>query len=105
MPPDLLPSLVQFGAAGLIGWMWLTERRAAAERERQLTELHDRLIQERQHLSVLLGIVSDNTRALTALESAQRATAAAIERLPLPEALPPPRSPRSGPGVGESRSD
>ena len=43
---SLLPTLAQSGTAGLIAWMWLTERRAAATRDRQLTELADRLTRD-----------------------------------------------------------
>ena len=78
--PDIA-ALAQLGAAGLIGWMWLAERRAAAAREKQLTELHERLMQERAQLGTLLSVVSDNTRALTALEAGQRTIAAALDRL------------------------
>ena len=81
MDPSTASALAQFGAAGLIGWMWLAERRAAATRERQLTELHERITQERPQLTTLITVVQDNTRALSALESGQRAVAAALERL------------------------
>ena len=82
MPPiDLAASLAQLGAAGLIGWMWLAERRAAAARETQLRELHERLIQERPQLAVLLAVVRDNTKALTALEVGQRTIASVLDRL------------------------
>ncbi len=84
MPPiDLAASLAQLGAAGLIGYMWLSERRAAAARETQLRELHERLMQERPQLAVLLAVVRDNTRALTVLQTGQRRLAAAIEQLAL----------------------
>jgi hypothetical protein len=79
--PQLAAALAQFGAAGLIGWMWLSERRAAAARERQLAELHERLMHERPQLAALLAVLRDNTRALTALEVGQRHVAAALERL------------------------
>jgi hypothetical protein len=81
--PDaqIAAALAQFGAAGLIGWMWLSERRAAAARERQLDEAHDRLMHERPQLAALLSVLRDNTRALTALELGQRQVAAALERL------------------------
>jgi hypothetical protein len=81
LEPQLAAAFAQFGIAGLIGWMWLTERRAAAARERQLAELHERLLQERPQLQVLLRIVSENTRALTALEVGQRRLAGILERL------------------------
>lgn len=72
MPPDILPALAQLGAAGLIGWMWLTERRAAAEREQQLREAHAAILDERPRLEVLLRALDANTRAITALEVGQR---------------------------------
>jgi hypothetical protein len=81
MEPTLLSALAQFGAAGLIGWMWLSERRAAAMRERQLTDLQDRILQERPQITTLISVVQDNTRALTALESGQRGLTVLIERL------------------------
>lgn len=80
MPDATFPALAQLGAAGLIGWMWLTERRAAAVREKQLADTHDRIMQERTAVSALLAVVSDNTRALAALEAGQRAIAAVLER-------------------------
>ena len=70
MPTDLLPTLTQFGVAGLIATMWLVERRASSAREKQLAEAHDRLVESRAHLDALLTVVKDNTRAITALESA-----------------------------------
>src|SRR3954470_20229003 len=81
--PDLniASALAQFGAAGLIGWMWLTERRAASTRERHVAELHERLMQERPHTGLLLEVVRDNTRALTALELGQRTLTGLLERL------------------------
>ena len=42
---ESLAALTQFGVAGLIGWLWITERRAAGARDRQLEALHTRLMQ------------------------------------------------------------
>jgi hypothetical protein len=81
METALAAAIAQFGVAGLIGWLWLAERRAAAEREKQLRELHERLMQERRETGVLLSVVGDNTRALAALEAGQRGIGAALERL------------------------
>jgi hypothetical protein len=78
---ELTAALAQAGAAGLIAWMWLSERRAAVTRERQLSDLHERLMQERISLSALVKVVRDNTRALTALEVGQRTLAAVMDRL------------------------
>lgn len=69
----MLGALAQFGAAGLIGWMWLSERRSASVRERQLAEAHERIMQERAQFAALIDVVNANTRALTAMESGQRA--------------------------------
>lgn len=70
MTPELLPTLTQFGVAGLIAAMWLVERRAASTRDKQLAEAHDRLVESRAHLDALLTVVKENTRAVAALESA-----------------------------------
>lgn len=72
MDPALVTSLTPFGAAGLIAFLWLSERRSASERERQLSEAHERLVRRRSELSLLVGVVRENTRALTALEGALR---------------------------------
>ncbi len=72
MDPATLTSLTPFGAAGLIAFLWLTERRASADRERQLTQAHERLVRQRSEIALLVGVVRDNTRAMTALESAIR---------------------------------
>ncbi|MFT5424123.1 MAG: hypothetical protein ACI89L_001916 [Phycisphaerales bacterium] len=71
----------QFGVAGLIAWMWLAERRASAVREKQLTEVHGRLMLERQETEVLLKALNDNTRALASLESCQRGVLGALGRV------------------------
>lgn len=72
MEANILGAAAQLGAAGLIGWMWLTERRAAAEREQQLREAHAAILDERPRLEVLLRALDANTRAITALEVGQR---------------------------------
>ena len=81
MNPETAAALAQFGTAGLIGWMWLTERRAAAARERQLSEAHERILAERACFELLVGAIKENTRALATLESGQRALAAVLDKL------------------------
>lgn len=73
--------VAQLGAAGLIGLMWLSERRSASERERQVTELHERIVSDRAELGVLVSLVESNTRALASLEAGQSRLVAAIERI------------------------
>jgi hypothetical protein len=80
MDMELASAAAQFGTAGLIGWMWLTERRAAAERDRQVAELHERIMQERECVTACLDALQANTRAITMLEGTQRQLAQAIER-------------------------
>jgi hypothetical protein len=75
MEPELLATLTQFGTAGLIAWMWLVERRAAADRERQLSSAHERLLEQRTQLDALLAVIADNTKAVTAIEAGIRALA------------------------------
>lgn len=81
MEMEILASLTQFGVAGLVGFMWVVERRAAGDRERQLEETHARLMQEQTQLSVLMQMLRDNTRVLTALEVGQRGVLSMLRRL------------------------
>ena len=75
MDMELAAAAAQFGTAGVIGWMWLTERRAALERDRQVAELHERIVQERGMMAACLEALKDNTRAITALEGTRAITA------------------------------
>ena len=77
---DTAGALVQFGTAGLIGWMWLSERRAAGTLERQLLEAHEKLRQERIGTEALLGAVRENTRVLGQIEAGQRSLLAMLGR-------------------------
>ena len=70
--PDLLQILSQFGAAGLIGLLWLVERRHGSRRERQLSEAHRRIVTQEHALDSMINVVRDNTRAIVALEHTQR---------------------------------
>lgn len=76
-----LAALAQLGAAGLMGWMWLSERRGAAARERQLSESHERIVQERRYFESLLEAVRENTRVLALVESGQQRLGRALEGL------------------------
>ena len=80
MDPSIVATLAQFGAAGLIGWMWLSERRSAQERETQLREAHERVRSDQVSLTVVLKALDDNTRAIVTLEGTQRRMCEAIGR-------------------------
>lgn len=75
---ELAGAVAQFGVAGLVGWMWLSERRSAAVRERELSDAHRRLIEDRSALGALLETVRCNTRAMATLEVAQRELISAL---------------------------
>ena len=75
---ELAGAAAQFGVAGLVAWMWLSERRSAAGRERELAEAHRRLMEDRAALDAVLETVRSNTRAMTALEVVQRELTAAL---------------------------
>ena len=72
MPETILTTLTQFGAAGLIGLLWLIERRFSSHRERQIDEAHRQVINRERELDALLRVVQENTRAINTLESSQR---------------------------------
>lgn len=78
---ELATIVAQFGVAGLIGWMWMMERRSATDRERQLTEAHELLRQEHKHLDVLVAVLDRNTRALASLEAGQRELSLVLRQL------------------------
>jgi hypothetical protein len=80
VPTDLLPSLTQFGVAGLIGLLWILERRNAAAREKQLDESHGRILALHRDAEILLSVIRENTRAIAALEHAQQRLIALLDR-------------------------
>jgi hypothetical protein len=59
--------LTNFGAAGLMGAMWLWERRTSRQREQQLDEAHARILSDRVQLGELMDVVRQNTEAITRL--------------------------------------
>lgn len=72
METELAAAVAQFGVAGLIGWMWLTERRASADRDKQLNDAHERILRDNVSLDTLLKALENNTRAMTALQAAHQ---------------------------------
>jgi len=81
MEAEIAGALAQFGVAGMVGWMWLSERRAAAMREQQLTQAHEALMRDRESAGVLVEIAKANTRAMTALETTQREMISLLHRI------------------------
>ena len=65
------PDFTSFGAAGLMGAMWLWERKTSRQREEQLDEAHVRILGDRVQLEQLISVVRQNVEAMTRLGAIQ----------------------------------
>ncbi len=74
-----LPDLTGIGSAGVMGAMWLWERRTSRQREQQLDEAHARIQSDRVQLDQIITLVRENTQALTRLCDAQERVLATLE--------------------------
>ena len=63
--------LTSFGVAGLMGAMWLWERRTSRVREQQLDEAHARIVGDRVQLEQLIDVVRQNTQVMSRLCTTQ----------------------------------
>jgi hypothetical protein len=79
-PP--LAELTSFGAAGLMGTMWLWERRMSRRREEQLDEAHARIVGDRVQLDELIGVVRQNSAAFARLSAVQEQLVRRLEQGP-----------------------
>ena len=77
----IMTDLTNFGAAGLMGAMWLCERRISQRREQQLTEAHDRIGRDEERLKGMMEVVEHNTSAVTRFAETQRQVAEALKDL------------------------
>jgi len=68
---ESLPQLLNLGAAGLMGLMWLWERRTSRQREGQIDEAHARIMADRVQLDQLMAVVRQNAEALSRLCATQ----------------------------------
>lgn len=66
-----LSELTNLGAAGLMGAMWLWERRTSRQREEQLDEAHARIMADRVQLDQLIDVVRQNAEAFSRLSATQ----------------------------------
>ncbi len=66
-----IDSVTSFGAAGLMGAMWLWERRTNQKREAQIDEAHARILGDRVQLEQLMSVVRQNAEAITRLCTTQ----------------------------------
>ena len=67
-PMDQITSL---GAAGLMGAMWLWERRTSQKRENQLDDAHMRILGDRVQLEQLMSVIKQNAEAIARLCTTQ----------------------------------
>ena len=73
--------LASFGAAGLIGAMWLWERKLSRAREQQITEAHGRILRDEERLGKLVQVVEQNTSAVARFTETQRQVVEALRDL------------------------
>jgi len=69
--PDIL-NVTQVGIAGLMGALWWWERRYSRQREDQLTEAHQEILQQREHLQALLDALAGNTKVIGEFTAVQQ---------------------------------
>ena len=62
--------IASFGAAGLMGAMWLWERRMSNARENQIDDAHQRIMADGIKLEALMDLVQKNTETLSRLLAA-----------------------------------
>jgi len=77
----VITDLTSMGAAGVMGAMWLWERRSSAQRERELSESHERIMRDEQRLDKLTQVVEQATAAITRFEQTQREMSGFIKHL------------------------
>ncbi|HLL87683.1 MAG TPA: hypothetical protein VK324_00105 [Tepidisphaeraceae bacterium] len=66
-PPDLLAGLTSLGSAGVMGAMWLWERRTSRQREQQIDEAHARIVADKVGMDELIDVVRLNAEAMSRL--------------------------------------
>ncbi|MEO6436891.1 MAG: hypothetical protein ABIP55_14180 [Tepidisphaeraceae bacterium] len=66
-----LDQFTSLGAAGLMGAMWLWERRTSQKRETQIDEAHARILGDRVAIDQLMNVVRQNAEAIARLCTTQ----------------------------------
>lgn len=69
--PVAVENITGLGAAGMMGAMWLWERRTSRQREQQLDEAHARILGDRISLEQLIAVVRQNAEAVSRLSATQ----------------------------------
>ncbi len=76
----MMTDLASFGAAGLMGAMWLWERRINRQREEQLQQAHERIRRDEQRLAHFAEIVQQNSAMLARFTETQRELTDTLKR-------------------------
>jgi len=79
---DALTQLTNLGAAGVMGAMWLWERRNSQKRDEQLDDAHTRILGDRVQLDQLIEVVKTNVEAITRLSSLHDQLLRTLDRKP-----------------------
>jgi hypothetical protein len=69
--PEVM-NLAQLGVAGLMGGLWVWERKYSRTREDQLTAAHEEILSTREHLGALLDALQGNTRVISEFTAVQQ---------------------------------
>ena len=77
-----IDGLANLGVAGLMGAMWLWERRTSQKRETQIDEAHARIMSDGVQLEQLMAVVRQNAEAVTRLSSVQDQLMRELTRAP-----------------------
>ena len=77
---NALSQLTSLGAAGIMGAMWLWERRQSQQRDQQLDESHARILGDRVQLDQLIEVVKTNAEAMTRLGTVQDQLVRTLEK-------------------------
>ena len=64
-------NLTQWGVAGLMGGLWWWERKYSRQREEELTEAHQRIVSQGEHLSAVLDALQGNTKVIADFTAVQ----------------------------------
>ena len=81
---NALGQLTSLGAAGIMGAMWLWERRNSQKRDEQLDDAHARILGDRVQLDQLIEVVKTNAEALTRLSALHDQLLRTLERKTTP---------------------
>jgi hypothetical protein len=81
--PDLL-NVTQLGVAGLMGALWWWERRYSRQREDELTQAHQEILQQREHLQTLLEALEGNTKVIAEFTAVQQEILHVLQNNPAP---------------------